>query len=145
MKKKRLLWLSVLLLMLAGCSNDDEGSGYVTPTSLLGRWEAAHRSNNPNYLDTGDMWEFIFFADGTGHANISTGDFRYELKGNHIFLHFLGSETYYGQIEYEFEIESYSYDIMEWNEINRGYSGNNTIHLKFYRSDYNKNLIEPHI
>ena len=133
MKKKRILWLSVLLLMLAGCSSDDEGNGYVTPARLLGKWEAAHCSNNPNYLDTCDMWDFIFYADGTGCSDISTGQFRYEIKGHHIFLHFLGSETYYGQIEYEFEIESYSYDIMEWNEINRGYSGDNTIHLKFYR------------
>ena len=144
MKKKGFLWLGAFLLMLAGCSNDDEGSGDVTPTSLLGKWVAVHHNNNPDYVTSHDMWEFVFYADGTGLSEISTGQFRYELKGNHIFLYFLGSESYYGQIEYEFEIESYSYDIMEWNEINSGYSGNNTIHLKFYRSD-NNNLIEPHI
>ena len=144
MKKICILCMSMLLLMLAGCSNDDEGSGYITPDSLLGKWEAAHRSNNPDYGDTADMWEFIFFADGTGVSDISTRQFKFELKGNHILLHFLGTETYYGQVEYEFEIESYSYDIMEWEEINRGYSGNNTIHLKFYRSKGGINFIEPH-
>jgi len=144
MKKICILCMSMLLLMLAGCSNDDEGSGYITPDSLLGKWEAAHRSNNPDYGDTADMWEFIFFADGTGVSDISTRQFKFELKGNHILLHFLGTETYYGQVEYEFVIESYSYDIMEWEEINRGYSGNNTIHLKFYRSKGGINFIEPH-
>ena len=144
MKKICILCMSMLLLMLAGCSNDDEGSGYITPDSLLGKWEAAHRSNNPDYGDTADMWEFIFFADGTGVSDISTRQFKFELKGNHILLHFLGTETYYGQVEYEFEIESYSYDIMEWEEINLGYPGNNTQHLKFYRSKGGINFIEPH-
>lgn len=135
--------MSLLLLMVAGCSNDDEGSGYITPNSLLGKWEAAHRSNNPDVFDTADLWEFIFLADGTGVSDISTRHFKYEIKGNHILLHFLGTETYYGQVEYEFEIESYSYDLMEWEEINLGYPGNNTQHLKFYRSKGGINFIEP--
>ena len=143
MKKNSILWMSLLLLMVAGCSNDDEGSGYITPNSLLGKWEAAHRSNNPDVFDTADLWEFIFLADGTGVSDISTRQFKYEIKGNHILLHFLGTETYYGQVEYEFEIESYSYDIMEWEEINLGYPGNNTQHLKFYRSKGGINFIEP--
>ena len=143
MKKISILCMSLLLLMVAGCSNDDEGSGYITADCLFGKWKAAHRSNNPGVFDTGDMWKFIFDADGTGTSDISTGQFRYELKGNHILLHFLGTETYYGQVEYEFEIESYSYDIMEWEEINRTFSGRNTIHLKFYRSKGGTNFIEP--
>ena len=143
MKKISILCMSLLLLMVAGCSNDDEGSGYITPDSLLGKWEAAHRSNNPDVFDTADLWEFIFLADGTGVSDISTRQFKYEIKGNHILLHFLGTETYYGQVEYEFEIESYSYDIMEWEEINLGYPGNNTQHLKFYRSKGGINFIEP--
>lgn len=143
MKKISILCMSLLLLMVAGCSNDDEGSGYITPDSLLGKWEAAHRSNNPDVFDTADLWEFIFLADGTGVSDISTRQFKYEIKGNHILLHFLKSETYYGQVEYEFEIESYSYDIMEWEEINLGYPGNNTQHLKFYRSKGGINFIEP--
>ena len=144
MKKISILCMSLLLLMVAGCSNDDEGSGYITPDCLLGKWEAAHRSNNPDVFDTADLWEFIFLADGTGVSDISTRQFKYEIKGNHILLHFLKSETYYGQVEYEFEIESYSYDIMEWEEINLGYPGNNTQHLKFYRSKGGINFIEPH-
>ena len=143
MKKISILWLSLLLLMVAGCSNDDESSGYITPDNLLGKWEAAHHSNNPGAFDTADLWEFIFYADGTGVSDISTRQFKYEIKGNHIFLHFLGTETYYGQVEYEFKIESYSYDIMEWEEINRTFSGRNTIHLKLYRSKGGTNFIEP--
>ena len=73
MKKISILWMSLLLLMVAGCSNDDEGSGYITPNSLLGKWETAHRSNNPDVFDTADLWEFIFLADGTGVSDISTG------------------------------------------------------------------------
>ena len=115
MKKNSILWMSLLLLMVAGCSNDDEGSGYITPNSLLGKWEAAHRSNNPDVFDTADLWEFIFLADGTGVSDISTRQFKYEIKGNHILLHFLGTEAYYGQVEYEFEIVSYSYDLMPLN------------------------------
>lgn len=143
MKKISILWMSLLLLMVAGCSNDDEGSGYITADCLFGKWEAAHHSNNPDVFDTADLWEFIFDADGTGTSDISTRLFRYEIKGNHILLHFLGTETYYGQVEYEFEIESYSYDIMEWEEINRTFSGRNTIHLKLYRSKGGTNFIEP--
>ena len=144
MKKISILCMSMLLLMLAGCSNDDEnGNTSVNLYGLVGKWDASHHSNNPDYGDTCDMWEFTFFADGTGTSDISTRQFKYELKGKHIILHFLGAETYYGQVEYEFIIEHFSSDHMEWEEVNNGYSGNNTIHLKLYRADY-KNLIEPH-
>ena len=35
MKKKRLLWMSMLLLILAGCSSDDE----ITDKDLVGYWK----------------------------------------------------------------------------------------------------------
>ena len=51
MKKKRLLWLSVFLLMMAGCSNDDDYN-YVQEFSdnnnkeiLIGTWHLLHYSN----------------------------------------------------------------------------------------------------
>ena len=75
MKMKSLLWISVL--MLAGCSNDDEGRGYITPrytsqdeevVSIQGSWtittyanmitKAEFNSNPPSSEDS-------FFKDNT--------------------------------------------------------------------------------
>ena len=39
MKKKSLLWLSALLLMLAGCSSSDDDNLVINDKNILGYWE----------------------------------------------------------------------------------------------------------
>lgn len=135
MKKKSLL-LSVLLLMLAGCSSDDgNDENIVSRSDLAGKWLVAHQRTNPDYFDTSDMWPFTFNADGTGRSNHSTGQFTYEIKGNHIFLSYLPSDSYYGPLGYEYEIQSYTHDRMEWEEIKIGNMEYDTYHLTFHRSN----------
>ena len=63
MKKKRLLWISVLLLMLTGCSSDDDNRNGDSKF-IVGEWSASHHYKNPNSADTADMWDFTFNADG---------------------------------------------------------------------------------
>lgn len=133
-RKNLLLWMSMLLLMLAGlssCSSDDD-----IVNLIVGEWEASHHRKNPNSADTADMWNFSFDADGTGKGPLSTRSFRYEIKGNRITLHLMNIEAYYsgyGQTEFVFNIVSISKDEMEWDEIPNGYWGNNSLYLKFYR------------
>ena len=131
MQKKSVVILSVLLLMLAGCSDDD----IVSPNYLVGQWEAAHHSNNPNVYDTADMWTFTFNSDGTGTGPIGTRTFRYEINGKRITLHIMNIDAYYGQTAFVYEIESYSKNEMEWEEIPDKYWNNSGygLHLKFYR------------
>lgn len=133
MKKKSVFLLSVLLLALAGCSSDDNDNDIVSPILLTGEWEAAHRSNNPNFYDTADMWPFTFNSDGTGTWPIGTGTFRYEVNGKYVTIYLTNIETYYGQSVFKYEIESYSNDMMEWEEISNENWGNYGQHLKFYR------------
>lgn len=130
MKKKSLLWISVLLLMsgmLCACSSDDDNEWVV------GEWGAAHHSKNPQSYDTGDMWHFTFNADGTGSGSFGTKTFRYEIKGNHITLNLMNIDTYYGQTIFEFKIVSRSKNEMEWDEIPNDYWGNSGLYLKFNR------------
>ena len=134
MKRISILWLSLLLLMVAGCGNNKENNDTIVyPKLLLGDWSAAHFSDNA--VVTTEMWDFSFKADGTG--SLFTRQFRYELKGNHIFLHYIVEDNYYGQTEFEYIIKSLSTDLMEWEEVANGNWGNNTYHLKFYRMNKN--------
>jgi hypothetical protein len=132
MKKKSVLLLGVLLLTLAGCSSDDN---IVDPIYLVGEWEAAHHSNNPDVFDSADLWPFTFNFDGTGTGPIGTGTFRYEVNGKRITLHLMNIETYYGRTVFQYDIESYSIDEMEWEEIPDQYWNDSGygLHLKFYR------------
>ncbi len=134
MKRISILWLSLLLLMVAGCENNKENNDTIVyPKLLIGDWSAAHFSDNA--VVTTEMWHFSFKADGTG--SLFTRQFRYELKGNHIFLHYIVEDNYYGQTEFEYIIKSLSTDLMEWEEVANGNWGNNTYHLKFYRMNKN--------
>ncbi len=77
MKKKRLLWLSVFLLMLAGCSSDDNESllnhNWTLNTLLITNSENADAeeyavTNNKFYIDKMPVLEnncpgFIFYCD----------------------------------------------------------------------------------
>ena len=128
MKKKRLLWLSALLLMLAGCSSDDDKTNLI-----VGEWEASHHSKNPNYGDYANMWHFTFNADGTGSGSIGSGSFIYEIKGNRITLRLTNIEAYYGQLIFEYNIMRLSKNEMEWNEIPKEYWSDNSQYLKFKR------------
>jgi hypothetical protein len=132
MKKRSFIWLSMLLLMLAGCSSDDDNNSDYSKL-IVGEWEASHRSKNPKYGDTGGMWKFTFNADGTGSWPLATGSFRYEIEGNHITLHLTNIEAYYGRIIFEYNIISISKDNMEWDEIPDEKWGDNSLYLKFYR------------
>lgn len=135
MKRRSILYLSVLLLILAGCSNDDDKVNSYELADLIGEWDVAHSSNNPNVFDTDDMWFFHFNSDGTGTCTIATRTFRYEVSGKRVTLYFTNTESYYGQTVFEFNIESSSKDGMEWDEIPDKYWNNNGygLHLKFYR------------
>ena len=113
MKKKSLLWLSVLLLMLAGqssCSSDDDISN---SKQIVGQWMASHHSKNPNSADTADMWDFTFNADGTGSWPLATRTFKYKIEGNRITLQLMNVEAYYGQTKFTFNIVSHSKEEME--------------------------------
>ena len=140
MKKDLILCLSALMMLIIGISisscssSDDEKDGdiAINPMLLLGDWSASHQNMNPDFLDTCDMWPFSFQADGTGTSVRCTHQFRYELKGNHIVLHYQAQENYYGQLDFEYEIASVSKDRMEWHLID-GNSGIRVQHLVFYR------------
>ena len=139
MKKNRILCLGAMLMLAFGmssCSNSDDekdNNMVVSPMLLLGEWSASHQSMNPDYGDTCDMWAFSFKADGTGTSVLYTHQFRYELKGNHIVLHYQAQDNLYGQLlDWEYEIASVSEDRMEWYLIDSN-SGNRVQHLVFYR------------
>ena len=143
MKKKSLLWISAFLLMLAGCSSDDDNIN-VNQKQIVGEWEASHTSKNPIYFDTADMWNFIFNADGTGSGPIGTGSFKYEIEGNRITLRLTNIEAYYGQTVHEYNIVSISPDKMEWDEIPNEYWNNNSLYLKFKRiAPFNSEILIP--
>ena len=138
MKKDLIFCLSALLMLAIGissCSSSDDekdNNTVITPILLVGEWLASHQNMNPDYADTCDMWEFSFKADGTGFVHC-TQQFRYELKGNHIVLHYQAQENvYYVQQDWEYEIASVSKDRMEWYLIDTD-SGNRVQHLVFYR------------
>ena len=138
MKKNLIFCLSALLMLVFGmssCSSDDEKDGdtVVNPFLLLGEWSASHQSMNPDYADTCDMWAFSFKADGTGTSELGTHQFRYELKDNHIVLHYQAQENVcFVQLDFEYEIASVSKDRMEWYLIDSN-SGNRVQYLVFYR------------
>ncbi len=138
MKKEIVFILSgLLLLMVMGCSSDkmdNEDNIVVDSKLIIGEWMASHHSKNPNYGDTADMWDFTFYADGTGSSrHIPTGYFRYEIKGDHIILRLINTESYEGQTVFEYEITSFSKDNMEWDEILDERWGNNSQYLRFHR------------
>ena len=138
MKKNLIFCLSALLMLVFGmssCSSDDEKDGdtVVNPFLLLGEWSASHQSMTPDYGDTCDMWAFSFKADGTGTSMLGTHQFRYELKDNHIVLHYQAQENVcFVQLDFEYEIASVSKDRMEWYLIDSS-SGNRVQYLVFYR------------
>ena len=137
MKRKSILWISALLLMLTGCSSDDDNSNAdnVNPKFIVGEWMASHHSKNHNSADTADMWDFSFNADGTGSWPLATRSFKYKSEGNRITLQLMNTEAYYGQTEFIFDIVSHSADRMEWDEIPNENWGNYGLYLMFYRKD----------
>ena len=54
MKKKSLLWISALLLMLAGCSSDDDIT--IKEKNILGYWKSEATYNDP--------WGLMFASNG---------------------------------------------------------------------------------
>ena len=139
MKKSFILCLGAMLMLvfcMSSCSNSDDekdNNMVVSPMLLLGEWSASHQSMNPDYGDTCDMWAFSFKADGTGTSVLYTHQFRYELKDNHIVLHYQAQENIcFVQLDWEYEIASVSKDRMEWYLIDSN-SGNRVQYLVFYR------------
>ena len=139
MKKNLVLCLGAMLMLVFGissCSSSDDekdNNTVINPMLLLGDWSASHQSMNPDYGDTCDMWEFSFKADGTGTSVLYTHQFRYELKDNHIVLHYQAQENVcFVQLDWEYEIASVSKDRMEWYLIDSN-SGNRVQYLVFYR------------
>ena len=138
MKKNLILYLGAMLMLvfcMSSCSNSDDekdNNMVVSPMLLLGEWSASHQSMNPDYGDTCDMWAFSFKADGTGTSVLYTHQFRYELKGSHIVLHYQANEIFDDHLDFEYEIASVSKDRMEWYLIDTD-SGNRVQHLVFYR------------
>ena len=132
MSIRKLLSIGVLLLLLSGCSSDDDNDA-VNSLSLIGEWEASHQSKNPNDADTADMWQYTFNSDGTGTGPYATKSFRYEINESHITLNLLNIESYYGQTVFEYDIVSFSKDRMEWDEVPDKHWGGNGKYLKFYR------------
>ena len=139
MKKSFILCLGAMLMLvfcMSSCSNSDDekdNNMVVSPMLLLGEWSASHQSMNPDYGDTCDMWAFSFKADGTGTSVLYTHQFRYELKGSHIVLHYQAQENIcFVQLDWEYEIASVSKDRMEWYLIDSN-SGNRVQYLVFYR------------
>ena len=126
----------MLVFCMSSCSNSDDekdNNMVVSPMLLLGEWSASHQNMNPDYADTCDMWAFSFKADGTGTSELGTHQFRYELKDNHIVLHYQAQENIcFVQLDWEYEIASVSKDRMEWYLIDSN-SGNRVQYLVFYR------------
>ena len=139
MKKNVILCLGAMLMLvfcMSSCSNSDDekdNNMVVSPMLLLGEWSASHQNMNPDYADTCDMWAFSFKADGTSTSELGTHQFRYELKDNHIVLHYQAQENVcFVQLDFEYEIASVSKDRMEWYLIDSN-SGNRVQYLVFYR------------
>ena len=136
MKKNLILCLGVMLMLAIGvcsCSDDEKDNNTViSPILLLGEWSASHQNMNLDNADTHDMWPFSFKADGTGTSVLCTHQFRYELKDNHIVLHYQANEIFGDHLAFEYEIASVSKDRMEWYLIDSD-SGNRVQHLVFYR------------
>lgn len=139
MKKNLILYLGAMLMLvfcMSSCSNSDDekdNNTVISPMLLLGEWSASHQNMNPDYADTCDMWAFSFKADGTGTSELGTHQFRYELKGSHIVLHYQAQENIcFVQLDWEYEIASVSKDRMEWYLIDSN-SGNRVQYLVFYR------------
>lgn len=135
--KLSILFCTLFALTLTSCSSDkmdNEDNIVVDSKLIIGEWMASHHSKNPNYGDTADMWDFTFYADGTGSSrHIPTGSFRYEIKGDHIILRLINTESFEGQTVFEYEITSFSKDNMEWDEILDERWGNNSQYLRFHR------------
>ena len=139
MKKNVILYLGAILMLvfcMSSCSNSDDekdNNMVVSPMLLLGEWSASHQSMTPDYGDTCDMWAFSFKADGTGTSELGTHQFRYELKDNHIVLHYQAPKNVcFVQLDFKYEIASVSKDRMEWYLIDTD-SGNRVQYLVFYR------------
>ena len=89
MKKKSLLWISALLLILAGCSSDDDAlnNEITINEKILGYWESTTSSKGGlkfvsdgkikewNHSNTGQysekLWGY-FWCDDEGTLNIQT-------------------------------------------------------------------------
>ena len=90
MKKKSLLWISALLLILAGCSSDDDALNNeitINEKNILGYWESTASSKGGlkfvsdgkikewNHSNTGQysekLWGY-FWCDDEGTLNIQT-------------------------------------------------------------------------
>lgn len=133
MSIRKLLGIGVLLLLLAGCSSDDDND-VIDTALIIGEWEASHHSKNPNYADTADMWRFTFNADGTGSGPFYIKSFRYTVDGNRVTLNLMNTESYYdAQTIFIYEIVRLSKNKMEWDEITQDHWQNNSMYLKFYR------------
>lgn len=142
MKKKSLLWISMLLLMsgmLCACSSDDDAGSDSDnyPQTIVGEWMASHHNKNPQLYDTADMWHFTFNADGTGTGPLGTKTFRYEIERDRITLFLTNIEAYYGQTVFEYKILNLSDNDMEWDEITNDDWDYKGLYLKFHR-DFNE-------
>jgi heat shock protein HslJ len=97
MKKKSLLWISTLLLLMAGCSNDDD----LNESLLYNSWKLVSYGNESNtVLKEAEGFEYIisFGPDGTftGWAYGNQMGGKYKCTGNNISLgHFDITQVYY--------------------------------------------------
>jgi hypothetical protein len=113
--KKLFLLLSVALLALTSCSNDDNPAEEVTDDNVTGSWICQYAEEGINWLD--DPYDYIvqyyrFHDDGTGFYEI------YYFKDNVLILMDYGRDWYEdfkytakgGQVKvtYEYDEESWS-------------------------------------
>ena len=84
MKKKSLLWISALLLMLAGCNSSDDDIT-INDLNILGYWKSEATYNNPwglIFVSNGEIktWEYSLLAD-TGYSEGHWGYFWFDDEG----------------------------------------------------------------
>lgn len=83
--KKILLLVFTMIVVLSGCSNDDEGSKFNYDLNLLyGTWEVTHIAGLPISMVTSKTTTATFNTDGTysgkGYFGVGTG--TYKAEGN---------------------------------------------------------------
>ena len=72
MKKKSLLWISALLLMLAGCSSDDVDENDVSSQECRYSYQSILPSDEDKVVTTQDSWTITTYANMITRAEFNS-------------------------------------------------------------------------
>jgi len=82
MKKKSLLWISALLLMLAGCSSDDDIT--INEKNILGYWESTTSICGMEgllFVSNGEIKHWYYFSNTEPYMEQHWGYFWFDNDG----------------------------------------------------------------